>query len=92
MATGAPYCFKLLLLFPKSSTLCRENCIFLFSLNQLRPKWHSKFRGRNLETRESPNLRKYPILQIQPKQEEMKASLRPGEILEIEQRLHEPEI
>ena len=38
-----------------------KNCIFLFSLNQLRPKLHSKFCGRNLQTRESPNLRKYPI-------------------------------
>ena len=36
-------------------------CIFLFSLNQLRPKLHSKFCGHNLETRESPNLQKYPI-------------------------------
>ena len=60
MATRAP-CVKLLLLLPKSSTICGENCIFLFSLNQHRPKLHSKFCGRNLETRESPNLRKYPI-------------------------------
>ena len=36
---------------------------FLFSLNQLWPKLHSKFCGRNLETRESPNLGKYPIQQ-----------------------------
>ena len=61
MATGAPKCVKLLLLLPKNSTICDKNCIFLFSQNQLRPKLHSKFCGRNLETRESPNLRKYPI-------------------------------
>ena len=48
--------------YQKSSTICAENCIFLFSLNQLRPKLDSKFCGRNLETRESPNHRKYPIL------------------------------
>ena len=47
---------------PIISTICGKNCIFLFSLNQLRPKLHTKFFGRNLETRESPNLRKYPIV------------------------------
>ena len=60
MATVALKCLKLLLLLPKSSTICDENCIFLFSLNQLRPKLHSKFCRHNLETRESPLPPKIP--------------------------------
>ena len=62
MATGAQLYVKLLLLLPIISSICGENCIFLFSLDQLRPKLHSKFCGRNLEMRESPNLRKYTIV------------------------------
>ena len=38
-----------------------RNRIFPFSLNQLRPKLHSKYYGRNPEMRESPNLGKHPI-------------------------------
>ena len=55
---------KLLLFLPNSSTICGKNGIFMFFLNQLRPKLHSKFCGRNLETRESPNLRKHPITNL----------------------------
>ena len=50
---------KLLLLLPKSSTSCGKNC-----QNAKFPKLHSKFCGRNLETRELPNLRKYHIVDI----------------------------
>ena len=46
---------------PIISTIYGENCIFLFSLNQLRPKVHSKLYERNPEMWESPNLGKRPI-------------------------------
>ena len=45
---------------PMISTTYGENGIFLFSLNQLRPKLHSKFYERNPEMWESPNLGKKP--------------------------------
>ena len=46
---------------PIISKIHGEICIFLFSLNQLGPKWHSKFYERNPELWESPNLERHPI-------------------------------
>ena len=42
----------------------RRNSIFPFSLNQLGPKLHSKFCGRNPEIWESLNLGKRPIVRV----------------------------